>query len=238
MKQVRKTVQALVVLILAIALPLSSASGHEIADGNARVERVRELTTAPHRAEGYIEYANPTIRSGGWSWMGISVSNPLLGDCHNGETNPANLRVSRVGWIKYASEPYAKVMGAWIGDNSQINIVTGGNVTSTRYYKVIGINENNWRRWIFQYAGSPTGQTTTIADTLYGPTVTQMKCVTAGGWTSSFNNAIGVSAVTSVVFYYYNNTGTYQLFSPNHGVRNNPYQYPSVTNGWQFYGNN
>lgn len=228
---------------LLMVLPLASAFGHEIADGNARVEVIQEFTpgtsSSPNEAYAWINWANPTIRNGGWSWMAVSISNPLLGDCHNGETASDKLRVARSGWIKFAGDSYAKPMASVISESGTVTVRTrSAYVTKKLYYGLQGTSGDNWREWFAGYYDPDTGVWDWILWQYPGPKVTQMKCVTTGGWASAFDDGIGTATVGPV--YYQTISGTtYPKLNPSHRVRNSPYYiYDVYPDKWQFYGNN
>ncbi|HEX8684787.1 MAG TPA: hypothetical protein VF707_20890, partial [Ardenticatenaceae bacterium] len=139
----------LLLIIAAIGLitltPVGSpVLAHEAPDGNARVEIVMDPLD-PNQpwdytaVEGRIERADPQIRvAGGLSWMAVSLVNPLLGDCHNGEISQQARRHVRAGWMSWdkadwGTDPY--VMAAWINENSQYIAVKNIAVTGTTSYK-------------------------------------------------------------------------------------------------------
>jgi hypothetical protein len=129
---------SLVVLLLSAG---PSAYAHQQADGNARVEVVHEPTFPPALERVRVDRlydANPAIRVSGWSWAAVSMTDPQLGDCHNGTTNPVNLRALRFGWLKNSSMLAPELMVAWITYNNTIRILYYGDYPSANTKEIFG----------------------------------------------------------------------------------------------------
>lgn len=235
MYKVSNSIVGVIILIVAFS---AVALAHNVADGNARTERVQEyaINSNLNSINGIIEYGNPTIRDGQWSWMALSISNPLVADCHSGTTSTSQLRVVRVGWFKQSANSYAREMYAYIGSAGNIAVtITANNVTNNRRYSAIATDtDGNPNDWAFRSQPAGGGSWTTLGYTSVGPNHNQMKCVTVGGWASSFSNAIGVAAIYSIAV----NGSTWS--SPAHSVINSPYQsaWIPALSGYQYSGNN
>lgn len=233
-----KLAKSILVVICFVTAFSAVALAHNVPDGNARTERVAEYTFPAnlYNITGIIEASNPTIRDGQWSWMALSISNPLVGDCHSGATSTSQLRVVRVGYIKYSANQYAREMYAYIGANGNISIqVSTNNVTTHRVYSASATDtQGNPNDWVFRTQPTSGGSWTVLGYTSVGPNHNQMKCVTVGGWARSFSNAIGVSAIYNVTV----NGTTWP--PPAHSVINSPYQsvWVPALSGYQYSGNN
>ncbi len=189
MYKVSNSILGVIILIVAFS---AVALAHNVADGNARTERVQEYAANSnlHNIYGIIEYGNPTIRDGQWSWMALSISNPLVGDCHSGTTSTSQLRVVRVGWFKQSANPYPREMYAYIGSNGNISVtITPNYISGPKVYNAVATDtQGNPNDWMFRTQSTSGGSWTILGYTSVGPNHNQMKCVTVGGWASSSSN--------------------------------------------------
>jgi hypothetical protein len=225
-----KGIAAIVAICIAV-LTGSVVFSHEIADGNARVELIQEVAQKPTKLKAVIWPAGTvfTLPGPDWSWMMISISDPLLGDCHNGETSADKLNVARLGWMTHSDYgPVNAVTLAYYTDTKQLVIVQGPQVNFGYRFRLTNDFWNK-KRWKFEYRHIFTMSYSVLGNVTNGP-LGPLKCSTAGRWTNAFNNWTGQSSIEELeVAYDYSNT--YTPYAPNHYVRNNPFQYSVYTCG-------
>lgn len=237
MQSIRRLVPILLLVSGILFTPFGATYAHEVATGNPRVE-VLAFQSNVDAVAGYIDWATPQLRSGSgaFSWMAISLSQPPAGqDCHTGSTSASSLRVVRVGWMKYApwgSSTYA--MGAWIDRNGNLGVRQGPLITQRNRYQVNSPSNGWWAFWV-----NNIRMYDLISNGMYQ---TETRCMTAGGWARTFQEAIGVAGIENVSFSYVNSeVDNAQLwnFPEHHRDRNSPYT--AVLYGgrnYQFSGNN
>lgn len=160
-----------------------------------------------HSRVEFMHWQFPEINDGGWIMMAHSVTDPQLGDCHNGETNPAYLRVLRIGYLMGNFPGWSSTdragMTAWITYDNNV-IVTpfsmNPSLWSTQVVQV-ALNRdpdtvNNANKWRFflrtRYRWGNWTPWALVGSALDGPGV-DLKCVTSGGWASSTSNHEGGS---------------------------------------------
>jgi hypothetical protein len=163
------------------------------------------------------------------------MTDPQLGDCHDGTTNPTYLRALRFGWIKDDTMLAPELMVAWITYYDTVEVRTYGDYPSFATLEIkINTSNPSQHYWDFRRNGSKI-------ETVYNGPNAYLKCVTFGGWTSSFNNAIGNAEFVDVMYSLYGGAGGIIEGNPAHSVRNNPYNFSVsgvLQRTYNFYGNN
>ena len=100
-------------LIFLFAIPVlfltgTEAFAHNVSTGTPRASWVY-LPGIPNSVRGVQAEWNINTTSDGpdtnilnqWSWIALSATDPVLGECHSGETNPQYLRVVRWGGMNW-----------------------------------------------------------------------------------------------------------------------------------------
>jgi len=218
-------------------LSAQTVYGHESSDGNARVEIVHEPTYPPalQQVESKLFDADPTLNLPGWSWAAISMTDPQLGDCHNGSVDPTYLRALRLGWFKNGNMLAPETMIAWITYYDQIKVEFNGDYPASANIEIeLNTANPSQHYWDFRQNGS-------VVETVYDGPNQYLKCFTFGGWASDFNQAIGNAEFRNVKYTLFGGATTDISGNPAHVVKNSPYNYSvsgMLSGTYNFFGNN